>query len=386
LGGNTLRRSSRAPKKEKTCHVTAAGKSFLEAATSAPDFLNGACQGVPDQYSGKSVVMNDYHLEATTFNAGTDTYLLFSPIPGQAFARSDKLTSIPLENGDVFQSKPFKDTSQLFPSIGTDIVAFSDNTAFVDKFRYVSLAAEIQCTSNDMTWAGNIELIKAPVALAKEKHLMAASPSGPAAFIDGTVMTGLDSIRNFSQVYSNGYYNAEGNVHAAPFKDGVYSCSLNKDPTWGFIDVTDGTSSNDQVYAPISTQAVSGTQDRFLYSGSVVGIGSCDTIMMRVSVPAGGPSMSAFIKVWHTVEYQPVYGTLLSTIATPSPAYDECALALYQVFYKNLPLAVPSRENANFWKRVLGLIKSVAGTLTVLPGAYGQIAQGVLAGAELIPT
>jgi hypothetical protein len=320
--------------------------------------------------------MNDFHVESVTFPQGQDTYLVFAPIPGQAYAAKAVVNNVILGKNDILQSVPFTDTQTLFPSL-VQAIDLADNTAMVDKFRFVALSAEIECTSNDMTWTGNIELIKAPISLGMQH----AGGNEDLA----TVITGADSIRGLSLGSGNGN---DGYVHADSFKKGFYSTSLNKDPSWGFLDIRDGAVYTDEISCPISTQTAGfpPTQDVLIYRGAVVGIGNMDTIIVRVSIPAGPADMSALLKVWHTVEYRPTYGTILSVVSTPSPSRDLCALSIYEVLYKNLPLAVPQSENANFWTRILDLIKRTAGALTVLPGAAGTIANGVLAGVSLIPT
>lgn len=365
----------RSSAQKRACYVSVAGDEFLKSSTSAPDFLNGVCQGVPDQYSGKSLVFNDFHLEPYTFAQGYDTYLIFAPIPGVAYGR----ILVPngtntFTNQQIIQSVSFKDAVTFFPSLQS-ADAFSDNTAIVDKFRYIALSAEIESTTNDMTWTGNIQLIKAPISFSVIRD---------ATGYQRGCLTGLDSIRNLASTYGGGSNNAEGNVHAASFKDGVYTTSLNKDPAWMFNDIHDGSAYGDLVPCPINQKTTAGTFDQLRWQGSVVGMGTMDAIIMKVSIPSGPSDMSALLKVYHTVEYQPTFGTIMSMVATPSAHYDPCALALYQVLYANLPLGVPSRENANFWSRVLKLIQSIAGPLKILPGPAGRIADGVLAGASLL--
>jgi len=84
------------------------------------------------------------------------------------------------------------------------------------------------------------------------------------------------------------------------------------------------------------------------------------------------------IRCWQTLEYTPVNTSITYKMAHSSPELDEQALLLYRQMVQELPVAVTYYENASFWKKLMGILGKVGGTLsTLLPGPYGMLAGGL---------
>ena len=52
-------------------------------------------------------------------------------------------------------------------------------------------------------------------------------------------------------------------------------------------------------------------------------------------------------------------------------------MKVYRELINSLPIAVPAADNANFWQRVLSIIRTISGVGAMIPGPYGMISSGV---------
>jgi hypothetical protein len=97
---------------------------------------------------------------------------------------------------------------------------------------------------------------------------------------------------------------------------------------------------------------------------------------MRIEVPVGVADQSFIVSVWKTFEYKPAFNSLLYTVARESPRRNDATLKVYSAIERELPTAVPSKDNPNFWESILNTVDSVSGVLSLMPGQVGAIAKG----------
>jgi hypothetical protein len=64
----------------------------------------------------------------------------------------------------------------------------------------------------------------------------------------------------------------------------------------------------------------------------------------------------------------------LYSLSSLSPPEDKRAIQLYKAIQRELPVAVPARDNPDFWDTVLGAVNQAS---NLLPGPYKSAAKGV---------
>jgi len=330
--------------------------------------------GIPDMYAGRSLGKLHAFNASISFPAGMDTYIFQLPFPGVAYW----VVSVPngtLITGNVVPVEYSDAASMGFgafaPGPGTG-VPYVTSSLQVGSFRSVSLAMEIQPTTNEMTWTGNISSAKFPVRLVPGIGVRAAAA-------EDWVLNGINALQ---VALLSGY---SGNLYTASFNHGLYSCSLNRASTFEFHDmlsvpydtlapsnpVTFATDSSSTFQLPPNHAGTTNSN-----AGYITGVDDLDTIVARISVPPGTNAMTAIIKTWHCVEYVPAPGSTIYEYSHISPPYDQLALVTYKEVAAQLPVAVSCYENANFWQRVLGLAARSLSAARSIPGVVGAVASG----------
>lgn len=146
--------------------------------------------------------------ESITFAEGKATTIIFMPTPGVAYWKSESdLTVQPIE----FDATQFADSASVFTSFDQTrpVGATSEaSSKLVDRFRYTSLAAELECTMNEFKWAGTIQVAKAQIR-------QAVTHTGNTISDVGLTVEGLQSVANMMH--------PNGQVYTAPLKDGFYT-------------------------------------------------------------------------------------------------------------------------------------------------------------------
>jgi hypothetical protein len=328
--------------------MTALGVNFLKCAFAAPDFDASGSSGVPDAYCGRSLLRQHALTSATSFVASSDTYILVLPVPGIAYYTTTVATGLPVATA-TWSAVQFQDFGSLF--------SVAPQTSNVTSFRCVSLSAEIQPTVNEMTWAGNITTWRQPFRVGTVANLLAPAVGAVEQFVIMTGFQGLSSAP-VSQVYS------------APFNKGVYMLGGNRQSTFEFSPIYPTALAN-----PMSTDTGG------VIGGPFTGMGTIDGLVMKVSIPTGS-NMSSLFRVWACYEYTPEVSSALYQYSVLSAPPDELALAAYRHIITNLPVAVGYRENANFWQRILALIRGITNATSMIPGPVGAISTGVRGIAE----
>jgi hypothetical protein len=253
-----------------------------------------------------------------------------------------------------------------YPDAGTmfgDATGAANNTTnLVNKYRYISNHIEIIPTINQNHWSGSIQAWKLPVTFSVRNY-------------GGTVTTGgltyandLYTITGLSATNSN-----NANQYSAPFNLGIYSGCYSAEPTFDFKEIperlnqvpaTMGTGDFGQLVPDIAVKAFTGLDNGF------------ECLYIKISGMSDNLN-TCLIKTWACVEYQCVPGSMIYEFTSFSPDQDEVAMRLYRGVIKGLPIGVSFTDNANFWQRVLNIIKGVSSFGSRFPGPPGLISSGV---------
>jgi hypothetical protein len=324
------------------------GIDFLKCAFAAPDFDSTGAQGIPDNYVGKTLCSLQTFSSSFQAPAGVDTYILVSPLFGSAFLSAASTT--PGGNPVAFGSTSWPGAQNL------GIFSAPQGTGTVSKFRYASLAAELQCTMNEMTWSGSITSWKIPMSVEVTNSVTTV------ALIPSELYT-VSGLVNLATTPLN-------NIYTAPINRGAYSVSYNRTGSFDFQNVVADPSPGNTYGIPTGS---AGPTLNMAYRG----IDNLDTIVYRISVPTGAQAQSLILRTWACVEMQVQPSTFVYEFTNLSCPHDQAALEMYKMIAERLPVAVPYADNANFWARVLAFIRSASSTLSKLPGPVGDIASGV---------
>jgi len=327
------------PRKET---LTQEGKSFLKCAFAPPDFIGNDVAGVPDDFRGPSLVKK--HRLVFTYNltsSAVDYYFLVAPTPGVAFWVLTNPAGTGVASTSVFTPVFYSDFSTMFgPTTGATAADI------VTKFRTISQHVELVPCVNDMSWTGNIQCFKAPMAMVLDANTVSTRYS----------VTGLQ-----------GFNSTNANQYTAPFKNGVYSAAYNAGAKFDFQPIVENQTA-------LPNTMIAGDWGQL--NGCVVGFDSqFDSIMIKVT-GVTGTANTMIIKTWSCVEYQCSPGNLLYEFCSLSPS-DPLALKLYREVILGLPVGVPYYQNEGFWERVLKIIRRLSGPLSVIPGPPGMIAGGI---------
>nr|WPV63025.1 MAG: hypothetical protein [Longquan bat nodavirus 1] len=324
--------------------MSQASVNFLKTATSLPDFADTEWQGVPDQYAGRSLSRVHFKNTAIAVAANTDMYLIIPPVPGV----SNWQQSVPIGTAPTgpWSTNGYADYDILFNANG---INYSQN---LTGFRFGAMAAELECTTNDMNWNGSI---------VAARQLIAAGDAP-----DNVVGAVGSHYVNLSLIGFNGLINmGNSNAFIAPINQGVYMVSLNEQATFEFQHVT-----------PPLNQGSTLPCD----NGSTIplspfpGIDTISSIVFRISNPSTTPQALIF-RSWAAVEYQPLPSSMLFGFSHWSASYDPAALAAYKALIERLPIAVPQSQNATFWQHVLRVLSGLTTVGSLLPGPLGALAR-----------
>lgn len=368
---NSLSSQNKTPK-------TKDGYNFIRNSTSVPDFTNSLPSGIPDMYGGPAVMKADYLTQSITCDAGRDTYFVFMPTPSVAYWT----ISVPIGTVNfsltTWNAVVFPDIRSIFPNIDDlPVVAAPpiSSTQQVTRFRYCTLAGELQCCMNETKWSGNIVAWRTPLTLVVDQ-----GQQGVSAPLEYT-LNGFDGIATNGLSFSQG---ANSAVFSTPLRDGVYSQSMCMDNDFPFTDIRDNVIRGSVCIAPYEQNngAAPSTNAQAQFKGPMFGCGTMESIIFRVQVPVGADNQSFLIKSWSSIEYQPTHSSLLHQFAQPSPPYDPGALMMYKNLTDALPIGVTQAQNANFWDTVLKVGRGIAGVIKHAPGPIGLIGQ---AAEQLIP-
>jgi len=336
LGANRMQNSI--SKRMGKVPISKEGLSFLKCAFAPPDFDASDVKGFPDDYQGSSLIKKHRFTTSAQTVVGRDTYILLLPIPGVAAMTAQVATGTNILSSTVFFAYQYSDTGIMFPNANLT----ADN---VNKFRYVSNHIEVVNTTNEMSWSGSIQCFKINVQVSTTAGIGVLS------------LTGLDGC------------NARGNAnqYTGPFNRGVYSGAYSKSGDYAFTPIVEGMN--------LIPSAIGAADFGQLNCSPYTGFdNNFETIC--IVLRDGGTANSFMLKTWACVEYIALPKSFIYEYQTLS-CRDDNALALYKSIINQLPVGVSYLDNENFWRRVLGIVNTISGGLSVLPGAYGALAMGV---------
>jgi len=368
-GRNRRRRRNRrlSPKTVMTnalgSRISPAGLSFLKCAFAPPDFPSNAVEGVPDEYQGNSLVKKHKYTNAFNFALEQDYYFMLLPIPGVAFWYTSVTQGASIAAAQTFTAVPYSDFNTLF---GTDnLGGQAANT--VDRFRFISNHFELKPTCNELTWSGGISAFR----FTAQVHLR---PNAAATTVGNAVnmmtISGLQSLNSTNSA-----------MYVAPFNKGVYTYGFNQAADFPFTNIMEN-------MVNVPTAVIAGDFGQLAPPTGTFFTGF-DNNFQCVCIKVTGlnnTTNTSIIQTWACVEYNCVEGTSIAEYQTASPC-DATAMAIYRKTIRQLPIGVGYAENANFWQRVLGILKSVTNVGRALPGGYGLASGGVndlLSGIESI--
>jgi hypothetical protein len=329
-----------------TRRLTEHGWAFLRCAFAPPDFTSTRVTGVPDEFRGVTLLKKHRIIQSFTFTPGTDYYFVLMPVPGVAFFYTTTTAGSPVLYSNVFTGVPYTDSATLFGS-------GSLTNGVVNRFRYLSNHIEFINTTNLMSYSGNLSVFKIQPQLTIRPATLATNEFS---------ISGLQAI-------------ASTNVdqYSGSFKDGAYTACYNMAPQFDFQDIIN--SQNPQMPSTVVDPPDFGQ----LATGLAAFTGldnNFESVCIKVTGVTGN-SESMLIKTWACVEYVPLATSVVYEYCGTSPAVDAYAMKMYREVILSLPIAVPSSENADFWKRVLAIIRTISGAGSALPGPYGAISGGV---------
>jgi len=341
--------------------VTKPGVEWLKCAFAAPDFPALTPVGIPDEYTGRTLV-KQFRYDSVLPIVGTaeERYIIVPPVPGCAFFTPDT----PPSATTTWTAQTYSDAEGLFGGLG-------NNDDDVTSFRYMSQLVELVPTTNAMSWTGSIEVYKVPLRLTayQDSYLVA----GNKYFGNQFTVTGLEAVEsNNSDRFST------------PSNMGIFANATSDEPDFNFSPITyhGGTvpyKENGTTLPP----TVEYSRNRYGYLDNfkagtgfgVVGFGKLDTIVIKLS---GVTTANSFrIKTWSTLEFTVKNNSALYEYSIMSPLHDPYALEAYKAFVRGCPIAVTYYENAKFWDFIRKMATSISGALSFVPGPVGMIAGGV---------
>jgi len=362
-----------------TPKLTGDGLAFLKCATSSPDFSVDPGKGIPDKYSGRVINVKDCSTTSISFTPNTDTYIVVAPVPGIAYFKSEVAIGT---QPNAFVAVPYSTYTSNFGSVnqGTagDDIAVRPSLINYNKFRYASLASGIYPTSNMMQYGGSISVWKADISLGESTtsavtNVATIPPNSFANDITAHHLIGCGSINplvprdNYTESFIKGSFTSSFDNSG----DFEWSYFL-YDPTYTAMETTVLASGIQNAIMQFNGPTI-GTSQQML-----TGWGNCETIVHKITTGTGAVN-TANLKVWNCIEMQVNTNSNIYQYSHTSPHYDEAALQIYAKIRNELPVAVPCAMNANFWQRVLALIRGVVKGASYVPGPVGLIGQGLSA-------
>jgi len=315
---------------------TPTGAGFLKCAIAAPDFGAENNAGIPDAFSGKTIVKSHRLASTLTMTTTSDTYILLLPTPGYAIWKADIVAGGAPSATTVWTGTPFADTTTLFP--------VSNPSVNLNQFRMVSNIIELQCTSNATQWSGSITCWKFPTT----------------CFVVGQNnqtqnLYQVDGLENCTTPPGMCYTTAQNLGLYAPCYHLTEQFTFNPIINSLFVNRTDT-----GAYGYLSNQL-------FGYDPGL------EALCIRISAS----NSSFIIRNWQCVEYQVNISSTLYDYARISAPKDEKALKAYHHFTRSCAIAYNSFQNENMWQRFLAMFIQGTRAASVLPGAYGAVAGGL---------
>jgi len=318
---------------------TDSGAGFLKCAFAAPDFASENNAGIPDTYSGKTIVKSHRLSGTLSMTTATDTYILLLPTPGYAYWKTSVAAGTPPTQTTVWTGVPFSDTASVFPT--------TLSTTNFTQFRMVSNIFELKCTSNATQWSGSITAWKFPTTF---------------NVVGQTTLSATQT--NLYQV--NGLQNASvppGMCYSTTQNMGIYT------PCFHLTE--------EFIFKPVHNNCFVNRLDSDSYGYLDSELFGYDNDMEGMCIRVQASNTTFLTKNWQCVEYQVNMSSALYDYARISASKDEKALRTYHEFTKNSPLAFTSFENDTMWERIIKMFMGATSAASFMPGPYGAVAGGL---------
>jgi len=361
------------------------GMAFLKCALAPPDFSVDPGKGIPDRFSGRTVTVKDCATTNLDFTAGNDTYIVVAPVPGYAYFTASVASGV---KPTTFVGVPYNTYDSNF---GPFVAGTTGDNQFTapqapnfNKFRYASLAAGVYPTSNMMQFAGSISVWKGDLSLCTltgSADQTVDYVPGPPISIATTRLTDVD-VHKLSGTASISTIVPRDN-YTESFIKGAFAISLDNsgdfewsdflyDPSYASAESTVNGS------GALQPNVVFNSADLVDFKKPLTGWGNYESIIYKIATPAGAVN-SATLKVWNCLELQVNTSSSTYQFSHPSPHLDAAALSAYSMIRNELPVAVPCAQNADFWRRVLSLLRGMFKAASFIPGPVGMVGQGMTA-------
>jgi hypothetical protein len=337
--------------------------AFLRAAFAPVDFPQLAVEGVPDNYTGPSVVKQHSYVTQISLPAASHLNIAVLPTPGHAFWYTTT------DTGSNWSANNYGDYGSCFPTVR------GDSGSVFSRFRYIGQCIELRPTSAVVSNAGMITAARVPITVVNRALRDEDCINFPSAL--GTMVRYVD----MSPASSDGY--TQGACYTSHVNDGLYSVALN-DGNWQFEDTWTG----EAAVPPLQVRDTLGATHDFnakngrLAPGSaspLMGFGHLNAIAIKVTNDASTP-LTFTVICRAIIEYIPDPYSIVYNMARPSPPHDVMALDAYSDVCSTLPPGVPYSQNADFWEKVWNFLRgALSGASKVAPafGPYGALAGGV---------
>jgi len=331
--------------------ITEKGMAFLKCAFAPPDFAFTGDAGIPDGNPVRRVLYKHRLTTGITLPPGRDVYYILAPIPGFSYFTADVPAGTPILFNTVFTGVPYADFASLFGTVGQE-------ANIVTKYRHVSNVIEFVPTANQMTWSGNVQVWKATLGLVLRRN--------PAILADPTAVeyaiTGLNSCNA-----------SNADMYQMPYPAGLYACSTKNSADFIYEDIIEN---QNTIPSTLFGGSDFGSFVSFAGALGIPGLSNnFDSIIIKFSGVTANET--GFLRTWSCVEYTPVSNSVLYNTAAVNPCHDQVALELYDELAKMLPIAVSYKDNENFWRRCLAVIRALSLAGSSLPGQYGLASSGV---------
>lgn len=324
------------------------GVEFLKAVIAPRDFPGLVPSGVPDRFGGKSFVMNHSVVTTFTTTAATNCHIMLMPtLPGALWT---------LSTNAIDQTSNW--TSTNFVNVDSQIFGYTASTAasatapFIAGFRVLG---------------GSIEVLPQTAPAATPNVVYVGRQ------VVGITQVGAVTVPVGMGGCALGVITGSGAYYSGPLASGVYATMVCHDPVWVFRDPLMGNA---------KMPSASPTDDGTL-NNEVLGFDETMTAV-AMCIPAYSATQALLISVTMTVEYMPATSTLLEQVAKQAPFHDAVALQLYEMYTRDMPIAVPAYNNVGFWKLFLSALSAAGVAIgALMPGPVGGIVSlgGQAAGA-----
>lgn len=336
--------------------ISKPGLDWLKAAFAAPDFPVLTPSGIPDQYTGRTLIHMDRYVQSITIPKDcNDFYIIVPPIPGVSHCEKSFTAGTGPGRSTTWQATYYSSFISLF---GNDRTFNADN---VTAFRYMSKLVELVPTTNNAKWTGSISVFKVPIKC-DDAYYASASGFTPANTL----------AQNLTLMGMAGIESTNSDQYTAPSNLGCFSAAHQNNNDFPFNPIKEG---NKDIPHLEPDGLVPGTQYGAIVSTmGLPGFGNLDTVVVRIS---GAADNSFILKTWATMEYQIQNKSALYQYTVQSPMYDPAAIAAYSAMVRASPNAVSYYENSGFWNFIKNTIKTISGTLSMVPGPVGMVSGGI---------